>query len=58
MAYAEYCFEVSTHEISYIFDLVLNDALNGVDRETRHPAFYKQLLADDELRQDFQDALD
>jgi hypothetical protein len=49
---------VSTHEISYIFDLVLNDALNGVDLETRHPAFYKQLLADDKLRQDFQDALD
>jgi hypothetical protein len=41
-----------------MLSLVVHDALEGVDIATHYPAFYQQMLADNELREAFLDTLD
>lgn len=41
-----------------MLSLAVNDALNGIDIRTRYPGFYRQMLANVELRNAFLDALD
>ena len=41
-----------------MLSLVVHDALEGVDISVRYPAFYQQMLADNELREAFLDTLD
>ncbi|MEW5988470.1 MAG: hypothetical protein AB1791_17715 [Chloroflexota bacterium] len=41
-----------------MISLIIPDALKGVDIATRYPTFYRQLLADPELRQTFLETLE
>ncbi len=47
-----------TKDDEEMLDLIVSDALNGVDITVQYPAFYRKLLADIELRQIFLETLD
>ena len=48
----------SSGEEDDLLSLVVSDALKGIDIPTRYPEFFQRLLAEDELRQAFLEALD
>lgn len=49
---------LNSEELEYMFSIVLDDALSGVDITQRYPDFYRQMLGNETLHRLFIDSLD